>query len=231
MDAVGNTSLTNIIVVQSPLVLTINPVADSSQLWQPTVNVTGTISDPTYTVWVNGVKGVNYGKWLLAVFNVLLRVPVVWPPLQQRPMPPRNNSRMVRMETRRITMKIYLYFALLSFLRRIGLRHRSDQSRSNRHTAAATVDNFNVSFSGKDDYGYLSGRLQPNNGVVILPVQTQVVVACGLISFKIPMNIIRQVKKIIHGRGSTYLQTYKPFHEWWIQVEEPYYNSFSNSLH
>ncbi len=70
VDAVGNTSLTNLSVVQSPLVLTINPVADSSQLWQPTVNVTGTISAPTYAVWVNGVKGTNYGNGSWAAFNV-----------------------------------------------------------------------------------------------------------------------------------------------------------------
>ena len=65
-DAVGNTSLTNLSVVQSSLVLTISPVTPDSQLWQPTVNVTGTISDPTYAVWVNGVKGHNNGNgtWL-----------------------------------------------------------------------------------------------------------------------------------------------------------------------
>src|SRR5208282_3183756 len=70
VDAVDNTSLTNFSVVRSPLVLTINPVANSSQLWQPTVNVTGTISDPTYAVWVNGVKGTNYGNGTWAAFNV-----------------------------------------------------------------------------------------------------------------------------------------------------------------
>jgi hypothetical protein len=69
-DAVGNTSMTNLSVMQSFLVLAINPVTDSSQLWQATVNVTGTISDPTYAVWINGVKGTNYENGTWAVFNV-----------------------------------------------------------------------------------------------------------------------------------------------------------------
>jgi hypothetical protein len=69
-DAVGNTSVTNISVVQSALVLTINSVGDSSQLWQPTVNLTGTISDPTYAVWVNGVKGHNNGNGTWSANNV-----------------------------------------------------------------------------------------------------------------------------------------------------------------
>jgi hypothetical protein len=69
-DAAGNTSVTNISVVQSALVLTINPVGDSSQLWQATVNLTGTISDPTYAVWVNGVKGHNNGNGTWSASNV-----------------------------------------------------------------------------------------------------------------------------------------------------------------
>ncbi|MGH7991021.1 MAG: hypothetical protein ACREDS_12630, partial [Limisphaerales bacterium] len=31
-------------------------------LWNPTVNVSGSISDPTATVYVNGVQGTNYGN-------------------------------------------------------------------------------------------------------------------------------------------------------------------------
>jgi hypothetical protein len=69
-DAVGNTSVTNISVVQSPLALSINPVTPDSQLWQPTVNLTGTISDPTYAVWVNGVKGHNNGDGTWSANNV-----------------------------------------------------------------------------------------------------------------------------------------------------------------
>jgi hypothetical protein len=69
-DVVGNTSVTNINVIQSSLVLTINPVTPSSQLWQPTVNLTGTISDSTYAVWVNGVKGHNNGDGTWSANNV-----------------------------------------------------------------------------------------------------------------------------------------------------------------
>ena len=69
-DVAGNTSVTNISVIQSALVLTINPVTPDSQLWQPTVNLTGTISDTTYAVWVNGVKGHNNGNGTWSANNV-----------------------------------------------------------------------------------------------------------------------------------------------------------------
>jgi hypothetical protein len=69
-DAVGNTSVTNISVVQSALALTVNPVTPDSQLWQATVNLTGTIFDPTYAVWVNGVKGHNNGNGTWSANNV-----------------------------------------------------------------------------------------------------------------------------------------------------------------
>jgi hypothetical protein len=64
-DAVGNTNTTNINVVESTLTLTIEPFTATSQLWQATVNLGGTISDPTYAIWVNGVKGHNNsdGTW------------------------------------------------------------------------------------------------------------------------------------------------------------------------
>jgi hypothetical protein len=69
-DAAGNTTVTNISAVQSALVLTINPVGDNSQLWQTTVYLTGTISDPTYAIWVNGVKGHNNGNGTWSANNV-----------------------------------------------------------------------------------------------------------------------------------------------------------------
>ena len=69
-DAAGNSSSTNISVVQSALLLTMNPVTPASQLWQPTVNVSGTISDPSYAVWVNGVKASNPGNGTWTATNV-----------------------------------------------------------------------------------------------------------------------------------------------------------------
>jgi hypothetical protein len=54
MNTAGLSSLTNISLVQSSLVLTMNPVTDN--LWLPTVTVTGYVSDDTQAVWVNGVK-------------------------------------------------------------------------------------------------------------------------------------------------------------------------------
>lgn len=69
-DAAGNTSVTNISVVQSDLTLTMNPVTPDSQLWQPTVSLSGTISDASYAVWVNGVKGTNNGDGTWSANNV-----------------------------------------------------------------------------------------------------------------------------------------------------------------
>jgi hypothetical protein len=43
---------------------------DTQQLWQPTINLTGTISDATYAVWVNGVKGTNNGDGTWGAQNV-----------------------------------------------------------------------------------------------------------------------------------------------------------------
>ncbi len=60
-DAAGNTTATNIAVVKSQVTLTINPVADTAQLWHPKLNLTGTISETNDEVWVNGVKGHNNG--------------------------------------------------------------------------------------------------------------------------------------------------------------------------
>jgi hypothetical protein len=69
-DAARNSSSTNISVIQSAVRLTMNPVTPASQLWQPTVNVSGTISDPSYAVWVNGVKANNPSNGTWAATNV-----------------------------------------------------------------------------------------------------------------------------------------------------------------
>ena len=69
-DAVGNSSSTNISLVQGAVRVTMNPVTPASQLWQPAVNVTGTISDPSYAVWVNGRKASNPGNGTWAATNV-----------------------------------------------------------------------------------------------------------------------------------------------------------------
>ena len=53
-DAAGNSSVTNLTVFQSGVILTINPVSDD-QLNQSFATVSGTVSDPSYGVWVNGV--------------------------------------------------------------------------------------------------------------------------------------------------------------------------------
>jgi hypothetical protein len=72
VDAAGNISVTNLTLVQSSLTLTINPVIPDSQLWQPAVNLNGTISATNYAIWVNGVKGHNNGDGTWFVKNVAL---------------------------------------------------------------------------------------------------------------------------------------------------------------
>lgn len=69
-DAAGNVNTNSFNVVQSAVTLTMDPVTPDSQLWQPTVNLTGTISDATYAVWVNGVKGHNNGNGTWSANNV-----------------------------------------------------------------------------------------------------------------------------------------------------------------
>jgi hypothetical protein len=83
-DAAGNTSVTNIPVVKSSLVLTIT----SAGLGQA---VQGTISDPTnYTIWVNGVKATNNldGTWVAQDPHLTLDTPTV----QVRAIPNSDNG-------------------------------------------------------------------------------------------------------------------------------------------
>ena len=69
-NVVGNFTVTNISIVQGSLTLTMTPLLDDTQLWQPTADLTGSISDTTYAVWVNGVAGVNNGDGTWGAANV-----------------------------------------------------------------------------------------------------------------------------------------------------------------
>jgi len=69
-DAAGNSITNSFNVVQSAVSLTVDAVGDPQQLWQPTVNLTGTISDSSYAIWVNGVKGHNNGNGTWSASNV-----------------------------------------------------------------------------------------------------------------------------------------------------------------
>ena len=69
IDAAGNTSVTNLTLFQSEVTLTINPVSDD-QLNQSATTVSGTVSDPSYTVWVNGVEATVDGAGNWATKNV-----------------------------------------------------------------------------------------------------------------------------------------------------------------
>jgi len=59
-DAWGNSATTNITIHRSDLELAVSPI-DPNLLFQPTVSLDGTVSDPTCTIWVNGRSAVNNG--------------------------------------------------------------------------------------------------------------------------------------------------------------------------
>ena len=72
-NSTGLTSVTNIPVVQSSLILTVNPPSIAQQI------ITGTINSTNYTVWVNGVKGTNNldGTWTVQLPPLNFNTPVV----------------------------------------------------------------------------------------------------------------------------------------------------------
>jgi hypothetical protein len=57
-DAAGNVTVTNVSVVRSEVVITITSTPTGESLYEPMGTVSGTISDPAYTVTVNGVQAV-----------------------------------------------------------------------------------------------------------------------------------------------------------------------------
>jgi hypothetical protein len=62
-DSAGNIATTNITVSTCPFTVTMTPIPDD-QLWAKKVTATGTISDSTQSLWINGVKaGVTNGVW------------------------------------------------------------------------------------------------------------------------------------------------------------------------
>lgn len=68
-DAAGNSTTTNLTLVQSGVVVTMDPLP-SDQLNQSSVTVTGTISDTNYDIWVNGTKATNSGDGTWEADNV-----------------------------------------------------------------------------------------------------------------------------------------------------------------
>lgn len=69
-NAVSRTTVTNFNVAQSAMTLTMNDVGDPMQLWQPTINLSGTISDTSAAIQVNGVIGTNNGDGTWRADNV-----------------------------------------------------------------------------------------------------------------------------------------------------------------
>ena len=67
-NAAGLSSATNITVVKNSMTLALTSIAGN--LWLPTVSVSGSISEPTYCVWVNGVQGTNNGDGTWSADNV-----------------------------------------------------------------------------------------------------------------------------------------------------------------
>lgn len=69
-DVAGNVTTTNLVLVWDAMTLTMNGVSDASELWEPTISVSGAVSDPTATVYVNGVQGTNNGDGTWSADNV-----------------------------------------------------------------------------------------------------------------------------------------------------------------
>jgi hypothetical protein len=67
-NSAGLPSETNISVVKSDMTLTLTSI--DGNLWEPTVNVSGNISDQAAAVWVNGIQGVNNGDGTWSAGNV-----------------------------------------------------------------------------------------------------------------------------------------------------------------
>ena len=61
-NVLGNTTTTNLSLIQSPVVLTVDPVVAGQ------ITVTGTINTGGYTVWVNGVQAtMNGNNWTVQI--------------------------------------------------------------------------------------------------------------------------------------------------------------------
>lgn len=69
VDTWGNVATTNISVRKSDLSLNIDPV-DASQLYLPSINVSGTVGDASYSVSVNGVQAAVNGDGTWIATNV-----------------------------------------------------------------------------------------------------------------------------------------------------------------
>ena len=68
-DAAGNVTTHQLELQRSSITVTVNPPVITNAL-QTTVSVSGTVSDPTAVIWVNGVQGTNYGDGTWSADNV-----------------------------------------------------------------------------------------------------------------------------------------------------------------
>jgi len=62
-NAAGLASMTNLTIVKSTMTFALTQI--NGDLWNPTMDVSGVVSDPDTSVWVNGVLGTNHhdGAW------------------------------------------------------------------------------------------------------------------------------------------------------------------------
>jgi hypothetical protein len=67
-NSAGFSSETNISLVKNDMTLSLNSI--DGDLWLPTVNASGSISDTSAAVWVNGVQGINNGNGTWSATNV-----------------------------------------------------------------------------------------------------------------------------------------------------------------
>ena len=67
-NAAGLLSMTNLMVVKSGMTMSLDWI--DGDLWMPTVNAGGSVSDASYNVWVNGVEATNNGDGTWGATNV-----------------------------------------------------------------------------------------------------------------------------------------------------------------
>ena len=69
-DVMGKATTNSLNLVRCDMTLTLNSFSDPSMLWQSSISVTGTVSDLTAAIWVNGIQGTNNGDGTWSASNV-----------------------------------------------------------------------------------------------------------------------------------------------------------------
>ncbi|MEI6077297.1 MAG: hypothetical protein WCS94_17080, partial [Verrucomicrobiota bacterium] len=69
-NVMGKAATITLNLVKNDMTLTLDDISDSTELWQPTIDLRGKVSDPTAAIYVNGVEGSNHGDGTWSASNV-----------------------------------------------------------------------------------------------------------------------------------------------------------------